>query len=236
MYSMSILNQQSETEIEYSLESHISPIDFPIFVMNLPHRRDRRNSAQQQLTAAGFVNLSFPLTTHWKNATADVISRWMAEGMVFRRDSHPSATTPYEANAVDQLRAMKRALAEGHELFGIFEDDLAPAALPAGANRRIRAALAALPPDADMLYLDYCSEDCDRARYSPAAPALLRASHPAGAAAILFTRAGAARVLRACLPVWDAVDAMYRRLIAAGALTAYLAHLPAFLQDLFFFL
>ncbi len=151
--------------------------------------------------------------------------------MVSRQDSNIGGTSPYEANAVDQLLVIKRALAEGLELFGIVEDDIAPTATPANVNRRIHEALSELPQDADMLFLEYCSEDCSSVRYSPAKPHLLLAAGPACAAAILFTRKGAERVLRACTPVWDVIDMMYRLLIANGTLTAYLAHPAAFLQD-----
>ncbi len=94
---------------------------------------------------------------------------------------------------------MKRALTEGHAILGIFEarDYIAPAVIPVKANRRILAALATLPPDADMLYLEDCCKEYDSVRYSgsPAKPALLATSPPACSAAIFFIRKGAARVL-----------------------------------------
>ena len=134
--------------------------------------------------------------------------RWRIAGMVFRRDNNQSGAPPHEANEVDQLLTMKRSLTEGHTIFsGIFEDVIAPAAIPADTNRRIFEAPAALPSDNDMLYLEYCSEDCDRVRSSPRPPrppGTLRRTWPARPRSSSPSDPQHGRRS----PVWDAIGAM----------------------------
>jgi hypothetical protein len=81
-----------------------------------------------------------------------------AAGAVLRRPS------PYLANAADHLRYVCAAARAGLPLFAVVEDDLVRTASPGPAqaetNRRIRAAVAELPGDADTLHLEYCNEDC----------------------------------------------------------------------------
>ena len=55
------------------------PIDIPIFVMNIFHRQDRRQSITMHLTALGFTNFSFPQTVSWTDLN---ISELVADGMV----------------------------------------------------------------------------------------------------------------------------------------------------------
>ena len=99
-----------------------TPLDFPVFVMSLPHRLDRRASTRAHLAALGFVNVSFPPITHWQSCPPAALARWRAEGI------EPAAPGPagacssaYEANAADQLLVIRRALVDGHSRFAIFE-------------------------------------------------------------------------------------------------------------------
>ena len=67
------------------------PIDIPIFVMNIFHRQDRRQSITMHLTALGFTNFSFPQTVSWTDLN---ISELVADGMVnwnaFRQAHSPT--------------------------------------------------------------------------------------------------------------------------------------------------
>jgi len=202
--------------------------------MNLQHRQDRRESMYDHLTALGFIDVTFPATTSAKNLDLHARLEWLSSGLL-----HPTGSLSalkekhanYIANALDQLGTIHSALNAGHEMFAIFEDDLVPAASYAEANRRIKAALDTLPDTADMLYLEYCNEDCSKVAYSYCHTHVVRAHAPCGTAAIVFTQKGARKIVERCLPVWGFIDGMYRSLIHQGTLEAYLAHPVAFFQD-----
>ena len=98
----------------------------------------------------------------------------------------------------------------------MFEDDLVAGACPAETNRRIAAALRELPPDADVLYLEACAEECGALRYSAHRPSLARASRPYCSAGLIFTARGARRVAALCTPVTAGFDDMMPELVARG--------------------
>jgi hypothetical protein len=67
----------------------------------------------------------------------------------------------YVANAVHFVAALRGPARPGDDaagaglgLLGVFEDDLVPGTCPAAAGWRVAAAIAQLPPTADMLYLE----------------------------------------------------------------------------------
>jgi hypothetical protein len=128
--------------------------DFPVFVMNLHHRRDKRLHMERLLCDLGFSNVSFPTTTHADDLDiaslilAGVVAVEAVHGIIDRHGAR--ALRPYIANAVDRIRTLERAARDGHQLFGVFEDDLVAGACPAETNRRIASALRELPPDADV--------------------------------------------------------------------------------------
>ena len=115
----------------------------------------------------------------------------------------------------------------------IAEDDLmlASASVPQ-TQARICRALSDLPASADMVFLEFCFEDCSKA--DPILPGLSRASQPSCSAAIYFSAKGAKRVSDLCDPVNDVIDRMYPFLIRRGWLEAYLLTPPAFFQDRYF--
>jgi hypothetical protein len=200
-------------------------IDIPIFVMNIFHRPDRRESASKHLANLGFTNVSFPPTISWRDLRVDdLVADKMVDWNAFKR-SHPhqndTQLLQWISNAYCQLLAIEQAVLADLPLFGIFEDDLVPARRSASdVTAAILRAVEQLPPTADMLYLEACHESCGMLAYSPARPALARARHPSCAAAVLFTRRGARRALGGALPVWDVIDVMYPSLIERGALEA----------------
>ena len=97
--------------------------------------------------------------------------------------------------------------------------------------RQLQEVLADLPVSADVLYLEFCYEDCQALRFHPDAPLLARASSPGCAAAMVYTSKGARRVLELCRPVFHAMDVMLPELIRRGMLEAYVMMPPAFHQD-----
>jgi hypothetical protein len=192
--------------------------DFPVFVMNLQHRTDKRRHTEKLLCDLGFSNVSFPPTTRADDVD---IAALVQAGVVSARaipriigEHGPGALRPYVATAVDRVRALARAAADGHALLGLFEDDLVAGACPAETNRRIAAALRELPPDADLLYLEACYERCGALRYSARRPGLARASRPYCSAGLIFTARGARRVAALCAPITAGFDDMLPELVA----------------------
>ena len=110
---------------------------------------------------------------------------------------------------------------------------------PALAPRRRTAAspppcaLRELPPDADVLYLEACAEECGALRYSAHRPSLARASRPYCSAGLIFTARGARRVAALCTPVTAGFDDMMPELVARGWVAAYLALQGVLHQDCF---
>ena len=98
-------------------------------------------------------------------------------------------------------------------------------------QRHFETALTDLPETADLVYLEYCYEDCTEVRYKPATPTLVRAEAPGCCAAIIYTAKGARKVLDLCTPVFQALDVMLPELIRRGMLEAYHLSPPLFHQD-----
>jgi hypothetical protein len=106
-------------------------------------------------------------------------------------------------------------------------------ACPAETNRRIAAALRELPPDADVLYLEACAEQCGSLRLSERRPGLARASRPMCSAGMVFTPRGARRIAALCAPITAGFDDMMPELVARHGVEAYLAVPGALYQDCF---
>ena len=206
---------------------------FPAVALSLPHREDRRRHTAALLRGLGFANVSFP-----RAAPADAVDvpallragAVTADGVRRIAARHGArAVRPYVANAVGRARALAAAAAAAAApLFAVFEDDLAPGAGPAATNRRIAAALRALPPDADALYLEACAEACAELRYSARRPGLARAAAPYCGAAAVWTARGARRAAALLAPAFAGIDDMLAELVAGGRLRVYLA-LPGLL-------
>jgi hypothetical protein len=190
-------------------QSHAAPDDrtceeppahdfrFPVYVLNLRHRTDRRAHMERMLHSIGFSNLIFPNTT----AAADLdIPEMLRQGRTteaglrrLRARLGPAAVRPHLAHALQYLDVLAAAAAAGHPLFGVFEDDTSPGGCPAEAARRVAAALRELPADAGALYLEACFEWSAPPRTTVAKP-VCRSSllSPARAARVLAARAGPA--------------------------------------------
>jgi hypothetical protein len=206
---------------------------FPSVVLSLPHRGDRRRHTAALLRGLGFANVSFP-----RGAPADAVDvpallragAVTADGIRRIAARHGArAVRPYVANAVGRARALAAAAAAAAApLLAVFEDDLAAGAGPAATGRRIAAALRALPPDADALYLEACAEACAELRYSARRPGLARAAAPYCGAAAVWTARGARRAAALLAPAFAGIDDMLAELVAGGRLRVYLA-LPGLL-------
>jgi hypothetical protein len=205
---------------------------FPAIALSLPHRADRRRHTAALLRSLGFTNVSFPRATPADAVDVPALLRAgavTADGIRRIAVRHGArAVRPYIANAVCRARALAAAVDAATPLFAVFEDDLAAGAGPAATNCRIAAALRALPPDADALYLEACAEACAELRYSTHRPGLARAAAPYCGAAVVWTARGARRAAALLAPAFAGIDDMLAELIAGERLRVYLA-LPGLL-------
>jgi len=218
------LNNCGDLPIEEASDAKLEPIDVPIFVMNRRDRPDRRSAVATLLHRVGFTNVSFPPTIMWHDI--DVASLLSGGGIhknltnSYLEYSHVKpGYLPYIANALSQLETIERAVARELPLFGIFEDDLIQASSLGNTNCRIRRALNDLPPSADMLYLDLCHENCAKMSRCYHTRFLLKLSEPHCTGAIIYTLAGARRVLSLASPPWNFIDRMYPALIKDSKLS-----------------
>ena len=78
----------------------------------------------------------------------------------------------------------------------MFEDDLmlTSTCTPLSVAESVVAALESLPDTADVLYLEYCHEDCEALRFRAGSPLLARAATPGCTGAQFYTAKGARKV------------------------------------------
>ena len=221
---------------------HADPVfDFPVYVLNLPWRQDRRGHSASLLLRMGFSNFSFPAVTIKDEMD---VARLQKLGLVAedslqtlvneKHISTEASAKAYLAHTLDVLAIVGSARADGHDMFGIFEDDLNTVewSLPK-VQARLRRVLEALPPTADLLHLEMCYETCSSLRYG-SSDKIARAARPGCSGAILVTRKGAARLEQLCKPIWHGIDFMLPQLIEEGLLESYVATPPIFFQDGYF--
>lgn len=83
--------------------------DFPVFVMNLPHRSDRRRSIEGLLQTLGFTHVIFPKITLASDIDLDALVQNQfvhieaIDAILARKDKGPGALRAYLANALDQV-------------------------------------------------------------------------------------------------------------------------------------
>jgi hypothetical protein len=209
--------------------------DFPAYVMNLPHRRDRRRHSERLLRSLGFANLTFPRTTRASDLNLPALLKRgeISPQAILRTSEYSGAVSLrcYLALATDYIRVVAEAADSGARLLAVFEDDLTAGACPEVVNRRIAAAIETLPPTADLLFLEACFEYCWRLRYSKGRPGLALAQKPSCSGAVIFTAKGMRNFLMYSRPVFSGVDVMLPELVWKVMVEAFLA-LPGILfQD-----
>ena len=213
-------------------------LDFPSFILSDPRNSDRASNIQKLLRSIGFSGnislLPFTLATAVnidQLLDSEIIDQNAIDRMHKSGWIGPRALTRYIANAMDHLNAIKMGLEYNFELFGIFEDDLMLAGASLTIRRRLNSALRRFPATADMLYLEACHERCSDRRFNYHYPDWARTSGPSCSAAIIFTKKGARRISQICRNVFWGIDNMYRAMIHAGLLEAYVITPTVFFQD-----
>ena len=93
--------------------AHPPRFEFPVFVMNLPHRRDRRRSTEALLRSMGFARAIFPNATPASAIDPDAlvaqgrVRRTAVDAILARKDKGTPALRAYLANALDQVRTRR---------------------------------------------------------------------------------------------------------------------------------
>ena len=87
------------------------------------------------------------------------------------------------------------------------EDDLMLGDTLSVTRKAMKEVLNAIPPTADMVYLEFCpTSRAASFRTARRFPRLARAQSPACAAATFFSAKGARKVAEMCLPIFDVID------------------------------
>ena len=231
--------------------------DFPIFVIS--NKEDRKRQSHRVLSDCGFTDVRYPDFVPPQKIKDTRVFEGLSED-VARRFQRLASLGPSWRNPlsliVNHLQAMElgfEAMTRSeHDFFGIMEDDIMLASSPWKARRRLQDALKLLPSSADILYLEYCHEDCpenvsadsqsssSHADASPRAsacprPVIARAVKPMCTAAMLFTRRGAAKILdqKMLQSFNNTLDMMYKDFIQRNVLEAFVCTPPLVLQDNF---
>lgn len=154
-----------------------SMTDVSVRIVNMPHRRDRRQSMTRLMAACGIDNYAFVVPKSGATPT----------------DSLYQTTERILEDAADA------ADVGGPRVVLILEDDLGVApgsgVRPADMRGEVDALLAAVPPDWDLIKLEVCFAACNRA--ARVSDTLRKTRDSLCAGAVLYN---AARVRRSVLP------------------------------------
>ena len=210
-------------------------IDFPVILLSDPSTSERANSAVTFLESCGFSDVRF---VHPFTRAGDIdLQQLMANGAI---DDAGLMQLQWSAKEnwllslsviLNHMAAIRLGIESGSPYFGVFEDDLMLGCGVEAARAKLLDAILELPPDADMLYLEYCLETCSRLSFRAHRRRIVPAHRPLCCAAVVFTAAGARRALARMVPAFDGIDYIYSDLIAARRLSAFLAAPPVFFQD-----
>lgn len=188
-----------------------------VFVINLPHRTDRRQNMEDLLKALGITEYEFvepiqPSTSNLKHSM----------GIVTKNELSLMLT-------VDHI--FDKAQAMGLYRFLVFEDDVMTTMSPKEVVKRMELALSRLPSDDkwDMLYFEYCFETCEfLTEYNDY---LYQAASPLCAASIVYN-ARSINKLRTCLRTTKHnLDNSWSKCVQKEKLNAFLVNPPLFTQD-----
>lgn len=189
-----------------------------VFVINMPGRTDRRANMRALLARCGLEeNHEFvePVQVHEVP------------------DEYRGLTKGYlSLNLTVRDKILARAASLGAESFVVLEDDVMELCPPEQVLPRLRAIRSEVPPDWDMVYLEYCMEQCDKAL--KVSTNLRSAAKPYCTAGILYRTKSAAKIARCMDRKRLLIDFSYAECIDEGSLQAYIADPPLFAQDAFY--
>jgi GR25 family glycosyltransferase involved in LPS biosynthesis len=208
-----------------------------IYIMNTPNRGDRRDHMRSMLESIGANAADIVFSSENAGeipfiAKKDVTDRAaLVAANRLTESASRKLNDPYVANALGHLEYIK-AIARSGKPGIIMEDDIIPTVDPRDVGVALYGALAELPQDADMLFMEACHENCNKIKR--ASSLLYRMHSPQCSAAIFYTAAGARKVAELYTPVFGAIDGMAPELISNGKIVAYGIDGMLFAQDEFY--
>ena len=112
----------------------------------------------------------------------------------------------------------------------VFEDDIVLTTSPVHAHKRLVEAVSSLPCNADVLYVEWCFDECGESLFHTKYPLISLASKPHCSAGILFSTQGAKKLDKYLRPIDSTIDNMFANL-CGSAVICYKLRLPIFTQD-----
>jgi len=208
-------------------------LDVPIYIMNIPKRKDRYEHMKSLLKSIGVEDNNIKFST---GEPDQVLIPFDKNQLIKNKEITFKAAKilndPYIANAVTQVRYIKK-IADSGRMGIIMEDDIVNLVDKVRVGSYIQSALEQLNgKEWDMLFLEYCFEDCSKRKKIDTN--IYKLYSPSCSAAILFSINGAKKVYKLCSPVFDGIDIMYPKLIKEGKIIAYGVKPTLFGQDEYF--
>ena len=237
-HALELVNRRG-WEAAWGSEAPVPPLGIGALILN--HEPDeRRASTEKMVRALGFGPVDFPSTT---SASSLHLPQLEAEGLVARNWTwafplKEHIKLRYIAHALDYRNVLLRARDEAAggglaQWLGVFEDDLFVPTRPSIAATRVRDALREVPHDADLVYLEWCHDECGKALYHLEKPNIKRTMGLYCSAAILFSAQGVQRTVDVLAVIDAPIDDMLKAACRpGGSLTCYALRQPVFVQDL----
>lgn len=208
-------------------------LDFPIYIMNIPKRKDRYEHMKSLLKSIGVEDNNINFSTGKPDQVLIPFDKnKLIKNKEITFEAAKKLNDPYIANAVTQVRYIKK-IADSGRMGIIMEDDIVNVVDKVFIGSYIQSALEQLNgKEWDMLFLEYCLEDCSKRKKIDTN--IYKLYSPSCSAAILFSINGAKKVYKLCSPVFEGIDVMYPELIKQGKIIAYGVKPTLFMQDEYF--
>lgn len=183
-----------------------------VFVINVPHRTDRRRNMEQVLNASGFTNYTF-------------VQPVKVDSLDPRFPNVNTGLLSLQRTVIEKVFPLVK-----REHFIVFEDDVMCVVPPHEILPRLEDMVTHLPPTWDMLYLEYCMEMCPT--FTPeVAPGVYKAFMPHCTASIMYKRSSIPKIIQCIERERKQIDYSYGACIRHRKLDAYLSWPPLYAQD-----
>jgi hypothetical protein len=184
-----------------------------VFIINLPHRVDRRKKMEKLMTDIGFKNYKFvePVKVDKEDP---VKYPNMNKNHISLNRTVPEKIFPFVKG----------------DHFVVFEDDLMSMVPPKEVIPRLDKIIKEVPADWDMVYLEYCMEMCPY-KTEKVTENLHRAYKPYCTAGILYRKSSLADIAKCMEEEKALIDFAYVQCIKKKKLDAYITQPPLFAQD-----
>lgn len=187
------------------------------------HVNERRYSAHRMAAAAGFTDIEFVSTLPYEAVDLEDLKARGVVGPDFMQTYTPVQQQKFAAHALDFRDAVMRAAEQGHDWIALLEDDIILVSPPSVASKRVRDAVAEVPPFSDCIYLEYCNDLCHESRFHRRKEVVSTTAQPYCSAAILYSASGLMKLQQHLVPLVDSIGARRAHcLIGRNAIASHL--------------